>query len=48
MSTRNTIIITTTLIVLATLAGLLLWNRLPDPMASHWGMDDQVNGTTGK
>jgi len=28
----------------ATLAGLLLWNRLPDLMASHWDSNDQVNG----
>jgi uncharacterized membrane protein len=28
----------------ATLAGLLLWNRLPDQMASHWNINDQVDG----
>jgi uncharacterized membrane protein len=32
------------LIAAATLAGLLLWNRLPDQMASHWDVNDQVNG----
>jgi uncharacterized membrane protein len=32
------------MIAAATLAGLLLWNRLPDPMASHWNVQDQVNG----
>jgi uncharacterized membrane protein len=32
------------MIIGATLAGLLLWNRLPDPMASHWNVNDQVNG----
>lgn len=32
------------MIVGATLAGLLLWNRLPDQMASHWNANDQVNG----
>ena len=48
MSTKNTTILTTILIVLAALAGLLLWNRLPDPMASHWDINDQVNGTMGK
>ena len=44
MSTRNTIIIVLILIVVATLAGLLLWNRLPDQMASHWNVNDQVDG----
>jgi len=29
----------------AILAGLLLWNRLPDQMASHWNVNDQVDGT---
>src|SRR5258708_22090203 len=24
---------------------MLLWNRVPDPMASHWGVNNQVNGT---
>lgn len=32
------------MIVTATVAGILLWNRLPDPMASHWNIQDQVNG----
>jgi len=28
----------------ATLAGLLLWNQLPEQMASHWNVNDQVDG----
>ena len=32
------------MIAAATLAGLLLWNRLPDQMASHWNVNDQVDG----
>jgi uncharacterized membrane protein len=32
------------MIVAATLVGVALWNRLPDPMASHWGPNDEVNG----
>jgi uncharacterized membrane protein len=48
MSTRTTLIIVSILIVASTLAGLLLWNQLPDPMASHWGTDDQVNGYMSK
>jgi uncharacterized membrane protein len=48
MSTRTTLIIVTILIVASTLAGLLIWNRLPEPMASHWGVDDQVNGYMSK
>jgi uncharacterized membrane protein len=44
MSTRNTTIIVLILVVAAVLAGLLLWNKLPDQMASHWDVNDQVNG----
>jgi uncharacterized membrane protein len=48
MSTRTTTIVVLFLIVAATLAGLLLWNRLPDPMASHWNINDQVDGHISK
>ncbi len=48
MTTRNTTIIVLILIAGAILAGLLLWNQLPDPMASHWDVNDQVNGYMSK
>jgi uncharacterized membrane protein len=48
MNTRTTIIVGLIMIVLATLVGLALWNRLPDPMASHWDANDQVNGYMSK
>jgi len=44
MSTRTTLIISLVLIIAATLAGILLWNQLPEQMASHWDVNDQVNG----
>jgi uncharacterized membrane protein len=44
MNTRNTLIYSTILIVIAIVAGLLLWNRLPEQMASHWDNYNQVNG----
>ena len=44
MSTRTTTIVVLLLLVAALVAGFLLWNRLPDQMASHWGVNDQVNG----
>ena len=44
MSTRTTTISVLLLLAAATAAGLLLWNRLPDQMASHWDINDQVNG----
>jgi uncharacterized membrane protein len=48
MSTRATNLVVLLLIVASLLVGLLLWNRLPDPMASHWGVNDQVNGYMSK
>lgn len=36
------------MIALAFLAGILLWNQLPDPMASHWNANDQVDGYISK
>lgn len=44
MTTRTTTIIVLILIGVAALAGLLLWNRLPEQMASHWNVNDQVDG----
>ena len=44
MSIRTTTILVLLMILGATVAGLLLWNQLPDPMASHWNINDQVDG----
>ena len=43
MTTKLTTIIVIILIVGITAAGLVLWNQLPDPMASHWDVNDQVD-----
>jgi uncharacterized membrane protein len=48
MSTKTTSIITLILIALALLAGAVLWNQLPDQMASHWNVNDEVDGTMPK
>ena len=34
--------------LLPIVAGLLLWNRLPDPMPTHWNMAGEVDGWSGK
>ena len=44
MTTKLTSIIVLTLIAIALIAGLSLWNQLPDQMASHWNANDQVDG----
>lgn len=48
MNTRTTLIVVLLMIVAATIVGGALWNRLPDPMASHWGPNDEVNGYMSK
>ncbi|NJC98995.1 MAG: hypothetical protein C3F07_04315 [Anaerolineales bacterium] len=48
MTTRTTTILSLVLIVAAVLAGLLLWNRLPDPMPSHWNAAGEIDGYMSK
>lgn len=48
MTTRNTIIIALTLIVIAAAAGLMFWNQLPAQMASHWNLNNEVDGSMPK
>ena len=45
MSTRTAVIISLVLIGIAIAFSLAVYNRLPDPMASHWGLNDQPNGS---
>ncbi|HEX6269974.1 MAG TPA: SdpI family protein [Anaerolineales bacterium] len=48
MNTRLTTIIVLVMVLVATVAGVSLWNRLPDQMASHWNVNDQVDGYMSK
>ncbi len=48
MTTRTTTIISLILIAVATLAGILLWNRLPDPMPAHWNAAGEIDGYMSK
>ncbi|MBI3153449.1 MAG: SdpI family protein [Chloroflexi bacterium] len=48
MTTKLTSIIVLTLIAAAVIAGLALWNQLPEQMASHWNANDQVDGYISK
>lgn len=45
---KKIIIITTLITLLPILTGLILWNRLPDKIATHWGFDGVANGWSGK
>ena len=48
MSNRTMIIVSLVLIIGAALIGVLLWNQLPDPMASHWNANNEVDGYMSK
>jgi uncharacterized membrane protein len=48
MNTKTTIVVTLMLIAVSLIAGALLWNQLPDQMASHWNVNDEVNGYISK
>lgn len=48
MSTRTTTIVVLIMIIGATVTGLLLWDRLPEQMASHWNIHDEADGFMSK
>lgn len=45
---KQTLLITSVVILLPILAGLLLWDRLPDTMTTHWGPDGNADGWGSK
>ena len=44
----KTLIITSIVILLPILAGVILWNQLPDPMPSHWNASGEIDGWSSK
>lgn len=45
---KKTLIIASIITVLPILIGIMLWSRLPDPMATHFGMDNEADGFSSK
>ena len=45
---KKTLIIASVITILPVLAGILLWDRLPDVMATHFGIDNEANGFSSK
>lgn len=45
---KKTLIITSIVTLLPALIGILLWNRLPDVMATHFGMSNEADGFSSK
>lgn len=48
MNTKTTVILVSIIILITIVAGALVYNKLPDPMASHWGVNDEVDGYMSK
>ncbi len=44
----KTLIITSLIILLPILAGVILWNRLPEQMPTHWNAAGEVDGWSSK
>ena len=45
---KRTLIITTILTLVPVIVGILFWNRLPDPMATHFDINNQPDGYSSK
>ena len=44
----RTLIISSLVLLIPVIVGLLLWDKLPDPMPSHWNIHGEVDGWTSK
>ncbi len=45
---KKTLIITSIITLLPALVGILLWDKLPDTMATHFGLNNEANGFSSK
>ena len=45
---KKLLIVTSVLLLLPILAGLILWNQLPEQIATHFGVDNAANGWSSK
>ena len=45
---KGLMILTSLIILLPMLAGILLWDQLPEKMAIHWGANGEANGWTSR
>ncbi len=45
---KRKLVLSSLLILLPILAGILLWNQLPDRIATHWGLDGNPDGWSSR
>lgn len=48
MNTKTTIILASLVILISVIAGVILYDQLPDSMASHWNANNEVDGYMSK
>lgn len=48
MKNKKFLFWTSVVILLPCVVGLLMWNQLPEKMPTHWGVDGQIDGWSGK
>ena len=44
----KTVILTSVITILPMFAGLVMWNKLPEKIPTHWGLSGEVDGWSGK
>ena len=45
---KKQLIISSIIILIPIIVGLMMWDRLPDTIATHWGLNGQVDGWSSK
>lgn len=45
---KGTLILTSIVMLIPAVIGLLLWNQLPDQIPSHWGINGEIDGWSSK
>lgn len=45
---KKMILLTSIITLFPIFIGLLLWNQLPDSLATHWGINNEPNGYASK
>jgi len=45
---KSTLILTSIIILIPMLVGLLLWGKLPDQVPTHWNVDGEIDGWSSK
>lgn len=45
---KTKLILTSVVILIPIIIGMILWNQLPDTIATHWGVNNQPNGFSSK